>query len=84
MKLNAKAWLSLFALVAAMGLLLFPPAGTLRYWQAWLYLWLLAFAALVPFLIWRLLDEEQFLDRDLPGYGEYRRRVRHRLVPFVW
>jgi protein-S-isoprenylcysteine O-methyltransferase Ste14 len=224
MKLNAKAWLSLFVLVAAMGLLLFAPAGTFRYWQAWLYLsvfacasslttlylmrrdpallarrmsggptaekrttqklimlfvsvcfvallvapaldhrfgwsrvppvvvflgdllvatgfyfiflvyrentytsatvevaegqkvvstgpyavvrhpmyasgslylaatplalgsyWgLLAFAAMAPFLIWRLLDEEQLLARDLPGYREYRRRVRHRLVPFVW
>jgi len=224
MKLNAKAWLSLFALAVVMGLLLFLPAGTVRYWQAWLYLsvftcasslttldlmrrdpallerrmsggptaerrtpqklimlfvsvgfaallvvpaldrrsgwsrvptgvvvsgdllvaagfyviflvyrentytsatievaegqqvvstgpyavvrhpmyagallylaatppalgsyWgLLAFAAMMPFLIWRLLDEEQMLTRDLPGYGAYRQRVRHRLVPFVW
>src|ERR1044071_7589394 len=224
MNLNAKAWLSLFVLVAVMGLLLFLPAGTVPYWQAWLYLsafagacvattlylvrrdpallarrmsggptaekraaqklimlfvsvafvallvvpaldrrfgwssvppgvvvlgdlliaagfyliylvyrentytsatvevaegqkvvstgpyavvrhpmyaggllyiaatplalgsyWgLLAFAALLPFLIWRLLDEEQLLAGELPGYSEYRRRVRHRLVPFVW
>ena len=224
MTLNAKAWLSLFVLAVVMGLLLFPPAGTVRYWQAWLYLsvftcasslltlylmrrdpallerrmsggptaekrpaqklimlfvsvafvallvvpaldrrfgwssappgvvvfgdllvaagfciiflvyrentytsatievaegqkvvstgpyalvrhpmyaggslylaatppalgsyWgLLAFAAMLPFLIWRLLDEEQLLARDLPGYSEYRQRVRHRLVPFVW
>src|SRR5919112_2295204 len=223
MRLNAKAWLSLFVLAVVMGLLLFPPAGTVRYWQAWLYLsvftcasslltlylmrrdpallerrmrggptaekratqklimlfvsvafvallvvpaldrrfgwssappgvvvfgdllvaagfciiflvyrentytsatievaegqkvvstgpyalvrhpmyaggslylaatppalgsyWgLLAFAAMLPFLIWRLLDEEQLLARDLPGYSEYRQRVRHRLVPFV-
>jgi protein-S-isoprenylcysteine O-methyltransferase Ste14 len=48
------------------------------------YRGLVAFAALVPFLIWRLLDEEHLLDRELPGYSEYRRRVRHRLVPFVW
>ena len=39
---------------------------------------------MVPFLIWRLLDEERLLSRDLPGYAEYRRRVRYRLVPFVW
>jgi len=224
MKLNAKAWLSLVFLAAAMGLLLFPAAGTIRYWQAWLYLsvftcasalttlyltrrdpallerrmsggptaekrpaqklimlfvsvafvallvvpaldrrfgWsgvppgvvvlgdvlvaagfyiiflvygentytsatievaegqkvvstgpyalvrhpmyaggplylaatplalgsyrgLLAFAAMLPFLIWRLVDEEQLLAGDLPGYSEYRRKVRHRLVPFVW
>ena len=41
-------------------------------------------AAMLPFLIWRLLDEEQFLARNLPGYAEYQRQVRHRLVPFVW
>jgi protein-S-isoprenylcysteine O-methyltransferase Ste14 len=45
---------------------------------------LLAVAAFMPFLIWRLLDEERFLARNLPGYAEYQRRVRHRLVPFVW
>jgi protein-S-isoprenylcysteine O-methyltransferase Ste14 len=48
------------------------------------YWGLLAFAALLPFLVWRLLDEEQFLARDLPGYREYRQRIRYRLVPFVW
>jgi protein-S-isoprenylcysteine O-methyltransferase Ste14 len=48
------------------------------------YWGLLAFAATVPFLIWRLLDEEQLLARELPGYREYQRRVRRRLVPFVW
>jgi len=48
------------------------------------YRGLLAFAATMPFLIWRLLDEEQLLARDLPGYREYQQRVRRRLVPFVW
>jgi protein-S-isoprenylcysteine O-methyltransferase Ste14 len=38
----------------------------------------------VPVLLWRLLDEEKILQRDLPGYTEYMRRVRSRLVPFVW
>jgi protein-S-isoprenylcysteine O-methyltransferase Ste14 len=43
-----------------------------------------ALGAMAPFLLWRLLDEERILTRDLPGYAEYRRRVRHRLVPMVW
>ena len=38
----------------------------------------------VPVLLWRLLDEERILQRDLPGYTEYMRRVRARLIPFVW
>lgn len=45
---------------------------------------LVPFAAIVPLLIWRLLDEERFLARNLPGYTEYQKRVRYRLVPYVW
>jgi protein-S-isoprenylcysteine O-methyltransferase Ste14 len=38
----------------------------------------------MPVLLWRLLDEERILLRDLPGYREYRERVRFRLIPYVW
>jgi protein-S-isoprenylcysteine O-methyltransferase Ste14 len=48
------------------------------------YWGLVPIAAMMPFLIWRLLDEERFLAENLPGYTEYQKRVRHRLVPFVW
>ncbi len=44
----------------------------------------LPIAAMMPFLIWRLIDEERFLARNLPGYSEYQKRIRYRLVPFVW
>jgi len=40
--------------------------------------------ATIPFLIWRLFDEEKFLAENLPGYVEYRKKVRHRLVPGIW
>lgn len=30
---------------------------------------------------WRLRDEERFLSRELPGYDEYCRRTRFRLIP---
>jgi hypothetical protein len=36
--LRARAWVALAVLAAVMGLLLFVPAGTLRYWHAWVYL----------------------------------------------
>jgi protein-S-isoprenylcysteine O-methyltransferase Ste14 len=39
---------------------------------------------MLPFLIWRLLDEERFLAANLPGYTEYQQKVRHRLVPQIW
>ena len=41
-------------------------------------------AAMTPFLLWRVLDEERILTRNLAGYAEYRQRVRHRLVPLLW
>jgi protein-S-isoprenylcysteine O-methyltransferase Ste14 len=45
---------------------------------------LLVIAAMLPALIWRLFDEERFLARNLPGYVEYQRTVRYRLIPQVW
>jgi protein-S-isoprenylcysteine O-methyltransferase Ste14 len=38
----------------------------------------------LPALIWRLLSEEDFLAKNLPGYTEYQNTVRHRLAPFLW
>jgi protein-S-isoprenylcysteine O-methyltransferase Ste14 len=32
----------------------------------------------------RIRNEEQMLRKDLPGCDEYTRKVRYRLVPFVW
>jgi protein-S-isoprenylcysteine O-methyltransferase Ste14 len=40
--------------------------------------------AMMPALIWRMLDEERFLARNLPGYTEYLDTVRYRLLPGVW
>lgn len=44
----------------------------------------LALGFMMPFLIWRLFDEEKFLVQNLPGYVEYQNKVQHRLVPYVW
>jgi len=40
--------------------------------------------ALSLLLAVRSLDEEELLTRELAGYDEYRRRVRYRLILFVW
>ena len=45
---------------------------------------LLAIIPLVLAVIWRLLDEEIFLAKNLEGYVEYKNKVKYRLVPFVW
>ncbi len=48
------------------------------------YWGLLVVLVALPALIWRLLDEERILARDLLGYVEYCRRVRYRLIPGIW
>jgi protein-S-isoprenylcysteine O-methyltransferase Ste14 len=43
-----------------------------------------AFVLLLPFYVFRLLNEEKVLCAQLPGYSEYCLRTRYRLIPFVW
>ncbi len=45
-----------------------------------------AIASCVPIfvLIARILLEERFLRRELPGYDAYAARVRYRLIPLIW
>jgi protein-S-isoprenylcysteine O-methyltransferase Ste14 len=50
--------------------------------DAWWGLGIIALA--LPALLWRILDEEKFLKKDLPGYSEYTQKVRYRLVPYLW
>ncbi len=46
--------------------------------------------ALIPFglypaiIIVRLQDEENLLSRELAGYEDYKKKVRFRLIPFIW
>ena len=47
----------------------------------WTYLVLIP---AIPVLAWRLLDEERFLKRNLPGYKEYCGLTRFRLIPGIW
>jgi protein-S-isoprenylcysteine O-methyltransferase Ste14 len=44
----------------------------------------LVFAAMVPFLVWRLVDEERVLTAGLRDYADYRNRVRWRLIPGIY
>ena len=38
----------------------------------------------IVWLVARLVHEEKFLSANLPGYDEYRQRVRYRLIPYIW
>jgi protein-S-isoprenylcysteine O-methyltransferase Ste14 len=38
-----------------------------------------------PFIIAkRIKDEEKFLEEELEGYVEYKKKVKYRLIPFIW
>lgn len=63
---------------AVLVLFLGVPLALGSYWG------LLAIPFAIAGLAARLLDEEKHLVRDLPGYDDYRRKVRYRLVPGLW
>jgi protein-S-isoprenylcysteine O-methyltransferase Ste14 len=48
------------------------------------YWGLLVLVPMVAAVIWRLFDEEQMLAGRLPGYAEYQRVVRWRLIPRIF
>lgn len=35
-------------------------------------------------IVKRLKGEEEFLEKELAGYREYERKVKYRLIPFIW
>ena len=64
--------------VGALIMLLATPPALASWWGE------LAFVPIVATIVWRLLEEEKFLKKNLPGYVLYARRVRYRLVPGVF
>lgn len=45
---------------------------------------LIAFAFYPAVIVVRLKDEEELLTKELPGYAEYKQKVKYRIIPFVW
>jgi protein-S-isoprenylcysteine O-methyltransferase Ste14 len=45
---------------------------------------LIVFAFYPAIIIVRLKDEEDLLTRELPGYAEYKKKVKYRILPFIW
>lgn len=83
--------------VPVVGALTFLPAGTLKYGQGWLLMGVLSVPLILgslpgfivmlmyPVLIARRIgNEEAVLRRELPGYADYQKKVRWRLVPGIW
>ena len=45
---------------------------------------LIAFAFYPAVIVVRLKDEEELLTKELPGYAEYKQKVKYRIIPFIW
>ena len=54
------------------------PIGLGSYWA------MIPLLPLFPIMIIRTLNEEEVLKRDLPGYKEYCKKVKYRLIPGIW
>jgi len=48
------------------------------------YVALPLFLLFIPVIVFRILNEEEVLRRELPGYAEYCEKTKYRLLPFVW
>lgn len=35
-------------------------------------------------IIFRIINEEKLLEKELDGYIEYKKKVKYRLIPFIW
>ncbi len=45
---------------------------------------LIAFAFYPAIIIVRLKDEESLLTQELPGYPDYKKKVKYRIIPYIW
>ena len=42
------------------------------------------FLLYIPIIVVRLLNEEKVLEKELNGYADYMKKVKYRLIPFIW
>src|SRR5215470_15103576 len=64
--LSARAWFALAILAAVLGLVLFVPAGTVDYWQAWVYLSIFMGASALT-TVYLLRRDPALLERRMRG-----------------
>ena len=38
----------------------------------------------IPIIVKRIRNEEQVLTKDLQGYEAYKKKVKYRMIPFIW
>jgi protein-S-isoprenylcysteine O-methyltransferase Ste14 len=64
--------------IGALVMLVGVPLALVSWWG------LLAIIPMTIVLIFRLLDEEKFLAKNLAGYSDYQSKVRYHLFPLIW
>jgi protein-S-isoprenylcysteine O-methyltransferase Ste14 len=79
MGLHLKTWLSFFCLFVVMGLLIFVPAGTMCYWQAWVFL-AVYFGASLIMLLCSLKKDRALLERRMKGGPTAEKRKAQRII----
>lgn len=57
---------------------LFTPVALGSWWA------MIVFIFIPVVFIFRILNEEDILRKDLPGYQEYCLKVRYRIIPYIW
>jgi len=48
------------------------------------FLGLLFFFPILLIIVFRIVEEEKFLTKNLSGYQEYTKKTHYRLIPFIW
>ena len=92
-----QAFTKFFLGIIILGALLFLPAWSLHYWQGWLLMGILfvpmflaspisflIMLGYIPVIVKRIKNEEAVLEEGLEGYKDYKKRVKYRMIPFIW
>jgi protein-S-isoprenylcysteine O-methyltransferase Ste14 len=77
--LSVKAWLALAVLAVVMGLTLFVPAGTLHYWQAWVYLSIFIGASFL-ITLYLMRKDPALLERRMTGGPTAEKRPAQKVI----
>lgn len=64
--------------LAVLLIYVFSPLALGSYWA------MLAIFPLPILIVFRIINEEKVLMKELPGYKVYTQRVKYRLIPFIW
>lgn len=80
--LTRKAWEGITFFVVALALLLFVPAGTLWYWQGWIYL-LVFSLSVISITLYLMKHDQELLQRRLKAGSMAETKKSQKLIQFV-